>query len=300
MTALRGPAIGKLAAEGGPLQLSLFDQRDMAEITSPDYPGERLVVCKNPALAEDRARKRVELLDHTERALTRLQTRVRRKRQPLRGEAEIGKALGAICARSKVAKHFEITVTDHDLGFRRDQDAIDAEAALDGFYVLRTSLPAKALDARGTVRAYKSLAQVERAFRSLKTVDLEVRPMFHWASPRVRAHVFLCMLAYYLEWHMRVRLAPILFDDHDKASAEAARTSPVAKAQTSKAAKRKAKTKRTDDGLPVHSFKSLLADLACLTKNTVRFGKNQTMEILAKPTPTQQRALDLIGSNQKL
>lgn len=298
VTALRAPAIRKLAAEDGPLQLSLFDQRDMAEITSPDYPGERLIVCKNPALAERRTRKRAELLDDAERALTRLQARIRRKRQPLRGGAEIGQALGAICARSKVAKHFEITITDNDLSFRRDQASIDAEAALDGFYVLRTSLPAKALNAEATVRAYKSLALVERAFRCLKTVDLDVRPVFHWTSARVRAHVFLCMLAYYLEWHMRSRLAPILFDDHDKASAEARRVSPVAKAEPSKAAKRKAKTKRTDDDMPVHSFRSLLADLACLTKNTVRFGKNQTMEILAKPTSIQQRALDLLGSNQ--
>ena len=267
----------------------------MAEITSPDFPGERLIVCKNPALAEDRGRKRAELLDQSARALARLQTRVRRKRQPLRGAAEIGKALGTLLARSKVAKHFEITIADDDLSFRRDQASIDAEAALDGFYVLRTSLPAKALDAKATVRAYKSLAQVEHAFRCLKTIDLEVRPVFHWASPRVRAHVFLCMLAYYLEWHMRSRLAPILFDDHDKASAEAQRASPVAKAEPSQAAKRKAKTKRTDDGLPVHSFRSLLADLACLTKNTVRFGKQQTMEILATPTPIQKRALDLLG-----
>ncbi len=296
VSALRAPAIRKLAAEDGPLQLSLFDQRDMAEIASPDYPGERLIVCRNPALAEQRTRKRIELLDHTERALTRLQARVRRKRQPLRGAAEIGKALGALCARSKVAKHFEIAISDDDLSFLRDQAAIDAEAALDGFYVLRTSLPAKALDAQATVRAYKSLAQVERAFRSLKTVDLDVRPVFHWTSPRVRAHVFLCMLAYYLEWHMRSRLAPILFDDHDKAGAEARRASPVAKAAPSEAAKRKARTKRTDDGLAVHSFRSLLADLACLTRNTVRFGKQQTMEILAKPTPIQQRALDLLGS----
>ncbi len=169
---------------------------------------------------------------------------------------------------------------------------------LDGFYVLRTSLPAKTLDAEGTVRAYKSLAQVEQAFRCLKTVDLDVRPVFHWASPRVRAHVLLCMLAYHLEWHMRQALAPILFDDHDKAAAEARQASPVAKAEPSEAAKRKAKTKRTEDNLPVHSFRSLLADLACLTKNTVRLGKQQTMEILAKPTPVQQRALDLLGIKQ--
>jgi hypothetical protein len=207
ITALRAPAIRTLAADGGPLQLSLFDERDLAEIESPDYPGERLVVCRNPALAEERARKRSELLAATERELERIQARVRRTRRPLAGAAAIGQAVGAVLGRRKVAKHFRITVSDDDLAFTRDEAAIAAEAALDGFYVLRTSVPAETLDASATVRAYKSLAQVERAFRSLKTVDLDIRPVFHWTAPRVRAHVFLCLLAYHLEWHLRQALA---------------------------------------------------------------------------------------------
>jgi hypothetical protein len=195
---------------------------------------------------------------------------------------------------------FRITITDDTLSFTRDHAAIAAEAALDGFYVLRTNVPSDALNTADTVRAYKSLASVERAFRSLKTVDLDIRPIFHWVSPRVRAHVFLCMLAYHLEWHMRQALAPILFDDHDRAAAEALRPSPVAKAKPSPAAKRKAKTKRTDDGQPVHSFRTLLADLATLTRNTVRCGKAPAMAILARPTKIQQRAFELLGVKPRL
>jgi hypothetical protein len=300
ITALRAPAIQHLAAEDGPLQLSLFDERDLAEIESPDFPGERLVVCKNPALAEERKRKRDELLDATEQDLKDIQARIVRKRQPLHGADKIGLAVGALLGRRKVAKHFRITITDDQLSFTRDHAAIATEAALDGFYVLRTSVPADALNTADTVRAYKSLANVERAFRSLKTVDLDIRPIFHWVSPRVRAHVFLCMLAYHLEWHMRQALAPILFDDHDRAAGEALRTSPVAKARPSPAAKRKAKTKRTDDGLPVHSFRTLLADLATLTRNTVRCGKSPAMALLARPTQIQQRAFDLLGVKSQL
>ena len=299
LTALRAPAIRALVARGA-LQLDLFDERDLAEIASPDYPGERLIVCKNPLLAADRARKRADLLEATERDLTRLQARIRRPRQPLRGAAAIGQAVGAVLGRRKVAKHFHITITEDDLAFARDTAAIAAEAGLDGFYVLRTSLPAEALDAAGTVRAYKGLARVERAFRCLKTVDLEVRPVFHWIGPRVRAHVFLCLLAYYLEWHLRQALAPLLFDDHDRAAAEAQRASPVAKARPSPAARRKATTKRTPDGLPAHSFRTLLQDLATLTRNTVRFGRGTTTELLATPTPLQQRAFDLLSLNPAL
>jgi hypothetical protein len=295
LTALRVPAIQKLAAADGPLQLSLFDERDLAEIQSPDYPGERLIVCRNPALAEERARKRAALLEATERELSRIQARVRRARRPLRGAAKIGLAVGAVIGRRKVAKHFRITISDDDLGFARDEASIATEAALDGIYVLRTNVPAESLSAAQAVAAYKGLAHVERAFRSIKTVDIELRPVFHWTAPRVRAHVLLCMLAYYLEWHMRARLAPMLFDDHDRAAAEALRSSPVAKAQPSPAAKRKAKTKRTDDGLPVHSFRSLIADLATLTRNTVRFGRAATFPLLATPTEIQRRALDLLG-----
>ncbi len=295
ITALKAPAIQQLAAEGGPLQLSFFDERDLAEIESSDFPGERLVVCKNHALAEERRRKRGELLDATEQDLKDIQKRIVRKRKPLRGADKIGLAVGAIIGRRKVGKHFDLTITDDQLSFTRDHAAIAKEAALDGFYVLRTSVPADALNADNTVRAYKSLARVERAFRSLKTTDLNIRPIFHWVSPRVRAHVFLCMLAYYLEWHMRQALAPLLFDDHDRAAGEALRTSPVAKAEPSPAAKRKAKMKRTDDGQPVHSFRTLLADLATLTRNTVRCGKAPEMTLLARATEIQQRAFDLLS-----
>ena len=193
----------------------------MAEISSPDYPDERLVVCKNPLLAAERQRKRDELLALTEADLRKLQTRVSREKNPLRGAAEIGKAAGAVLGKRKMAKHFEVTITDDAFGFARKTAAVAEEARFDGFYVLRTSLPAGQVDAAGTVRAYKSLAPVERAFRCMKTVDLELRPVFHWTAPRVRAHVLLCMLAYYLEWHMRRPLAPMLFDDHDGAAAEA-------------------------------------------------------------------------------
>jgi Transposase DDE domain len=295
ITALRAPAIQQLAADGGPLQLSLFDERDLAEIESPDFPGERLIVCKNPALAEERARKRNELLDATEQDLKDIQASIARRRRPLRGAAKIGLKVGAVWHRRKVAKHFQITITDNALSFTRDHAAIAAEAALDGIYVLRTSVTADALDAADTVRAYKSLAGVERAFRSLKTVDLDIRPIFHWATPRVRAHVFLCMLAYYLEWHMRQALAPMLFDDHDRAVGEALRPSPVAKAQPSPAAKRKAKTKRTAEGLPVHSFRTLMADLATLTRNTAKLAGAPATVLLASPTPIHQRAFDLLG-----
>jgi hypothetical protein len=296
ITALRAPSIQQLAAENGPLQLSFFDERDLAEIESEElFPGERLVVCKNHALAEERRRKRNELLDATERDLKKIQKRITRKRDPLRGADEIGLAVGKVISRRKVAKHFDLTITDDQLNFTRDHAAIAKEAALDGFYVLRTNVPAEAINTADTVRAYKSLARVERAFRCIKTTDLEIRPIYHWVSPRVRAHVFLCMLAYYLEWHMRQALAPMLFDDHDRAAGEALRSSPVAKAQPSPAAKRKAKKKCTDDGLPVHSFRTLLADLATLTRNIVKCGNAPKMALLARPTEIQQRVFDLLG-----
>jgi len=295
ITALKAPQIQKLAAEDGPLQLSFFDERDLAEIASPDFPGERLIVCKNHALAAERRRKRNALLDATEQDLKKIQQRILSKRKPLRGADEIGVAVGKVINRRKLAKHFDLTVTDASLSIARDHAAIAKEAALDGFYVLRTNVPANALDSADTVRAYKSLARVERAFRSIKTIDLEIRPLYHWASPRVRAHVLLCMLAYYVEWHMRQVLAPILFDDHEPRAAEASRSSPVAKAQPSPAAKRKAATKRTNDGQPVHSFRTLLADLATLARNVVSFGKAGELTMFTKPTKLQQRALDLLG-----
>jgi transposase len=295
ITALRAPQIQKLAAEGGPLQLSLFDERDLAEIASPDFPGERLVVCKNHDLAEERRRKRTELLDATEQDLKKIQQRIVSQRKPLRGADAIGVAVGKIINHRKVSKHFHLTITDTSLSFERDDAAIAREGALDGFYVLRTNVPADALDSADTVRAYKSLARVERAFRSMKTIDLEIRPLYHWASPRVRAHVFLCMLAYYLEWHMRQVLAPILFDDDEPEAAEASRTSPVAKAQRSPAAQCKATTKRTVDGQPVHSFRTLLTDLATLARNVVSFGKAGELTVFTKPTKIQQTAFDLLG-----
>ncbi len=224
----------------------------MAEITSPDYPGERLVVCKNPLLAEERARKRAELLAVTENELARIAARVQRARSPLRGAAAIGQAVGAVLGRCHMAKHFQISITDDTFSFAQNPLSVAAEAALDGIYVVRTNLPATQSDAAATVRAYKSLSGVEHAFRSLKTVDLEMRPVFHWTAPRVRAQVLLCMLAYYLQWHMRRSLAPMLFDEPDPAAREAQRTSPVAKAEPSPAAQRKAARKRTEpvDGLP--------------------------------------------------
>jgi len=271
----------------------------MAEITSPDYPSERLMVCKNPLLADERTRKRNDLLATTEAGLTKLQARVQRSKNPLRGKAEIGKALGPILSKQKVGKHFTTDITDESFNFSRDDAAIAAEALLDGIYVVRTSLTAEQSGAAGTVSAYKNLAVVERAFRSIKTVDLELRPVYHWTAPRVRAHVLLCMLAYYLEWNMRKCLAPILFDDHDPVGREAQRTSPVAKAKPSAAARDKARSKLTDPAhgprLPVHSLRTLLADLATLTRNNARIAGSKLTILLADPTQVQRRAFELLG-----
>ncbi len=295
ITALRAPAIQSLA-EAGTLQLSLFDQRDLAEISSPDYPNERLIVCRNPWLAEERARKRAELLAATEKELLPIQARVRRDKRALRGKDKIALAVGAVVNRYKMAKHFDLAITDNDFAFERKTSAIEAEAVLDGIYVLRTDVEPAILDATATVRAYKKLASVERAFRSLKSVDLEVRPIHHRSADRVRAHVLLCMLAYHLEWHMRQALKPILFDDHDKAAADAARASIVAKAERSAAAERKAATKRTDDDGPVHSFRSLLDDLATVTRNVMAMAQSPdaTFVLYPKLTPVQDRAFQLL------
>jgi transposase len=295
ITALRGPAIKELM-KGGALHLSLFDERDMASITSPDFPGERLIVCRNAELAAKRTHKRQELLDATERDLTRIQAAVARKRHPLRGATEIALAVGAVIEKHKMRKHFDLDITDTKLTFARKADAIAEEAATDGIYIVRTSLAAEVLDDAATVRSYKSLSRVERAFRCIKTVDLQVRPVHHWLADRVRAHVFLCMLAYYLEWHMRQKLAPLLFDDTDKDAAEAARESVVAKAQRSPSAIRKQTTGVTPDGLPVHSFQTLLADLATLARNTIvtAVAPNLPLTVFTRPTPVQQRAIDLL------
>jgi hypothetical protein len=278
------------------LQLSLFDQRDMAAITSPDFPDERLIVCRNPDLAAQRTRKRQELLAATERDLARIQAAVGRQRKPLRGAAQIALAVGAVIEQHKMRKHFELAITDHSFVFARKTAEIAAEAATDGIYIVRTGLSVDVLDDAATVRSYKSLSQVERAFRCIKTVDLHLRPIYHWLADRVRAHVFLCMLAYYLEWHMRQELAPMLFDDTDKEAAEATRPSVVAPAQRSEAAIRKQTTGVTPDGLPVHSFRTLLADLATLTRNTIvtAIAPALPLIVLARPTPVQRRAYELL------
>jgi Transposase DDE domain len=298
ITALRAPAIRTLV-EAGALQMSLFDQRDMAAITSPDYPGERLIVCRNPDLARERTRKREDLLAATEADLAVIAAAVRRARNPLRGEAEIALKVGAVVNRHKVAKHFELSIGDASFSFHRKTEAIAAEAALDGIYVVRTNLPKKLLDDAATVGAYKSLARVERAFRSLKTVDIHLRPIFHWTTPRVRAHVLLCMLAYHVEHHMRARLAPMLYDETDHEAAAAMRASIVAKAERSEAARRKQTTGLTDDGLPVHSFQSLLADLATYARiqATTALNDKYVFTLHTRPTPIQQRAFELLAVN---
>jgi hypothetical protein len=298
ITALRAPAIRALA-EGGALQMSLFDERDMAAITSPDYPGERLIICRNPDLARERTRKRLDLLAATERDLAEIAAAVSRARKPLHGKAEIALKVGAVINRYKMAKHFELDIGETSFAFHRNADAVAAEAALDGIYVVRINLAKRVLDDAETVGAYKSLAKVERAFRSLKTLDIHLRPIFHWTASRVRAHVMLCMLAYHVEHHMRARLAPMLYDETDHEAAAAMRTSIVAKAERSQAAVRKQSTGRTDDGLPVHSFQTLLADLGtyCRIQATTALNEKYVFTLHTKPTPTQQRAFHLLGIN---
>jgi hypothetical protein len=292
ISALKSVQIQKLVA-GGALQLSLFDQQDLAEIQHPSYPGERLIACRNPLLAEERGRKRDELLEATEKQLRKIAQATQRKKQPLRGRQEIGLAVGKVLGRYKMGKHFRLFIEDDGFRCERKQDNIDREAALDGIYVIRTSVPAEDRSSERVVADYKRLADVERAFRSLKSVDLKIRPIYHHLADRVKAHVFLCMLSYYVEWHMRRALAPILFDDHDPQAAEAARQSMVQPAERSPKAKSKDQCKRTEDGMPVHSFQTLLQDLATLTRNEVRVG-DQTLPMLATPTPLPQRALDLL------
>ena len=294
--ALRGPAVRSLV-ESGAVQLSLFDETDLVEIRSDAYPGERLMVCRNPLLAGERARKREELLRATEALLDPIASATRREKRRLKGADKIGLRAGKVVGKYKMAKHFELDIEEDSFGYRRKPESIAAEAALDGLYVVRTSLPAGELDAEGAVRAYKRLSGVERAFRSLKTVDLKVRPVFHRTADRVRAHVFLCMLAYYVEWHMRARLKPLLFDDHDPAAAEAARASIVAPARVSEAAREKARSKRTADGLPAHSFRTLLGDLATVARNRVapRLPGAEPFEVLTRPTALQREAFKLLG-----
>ena len=295
ITALRSSAIQQLVSTGA-LQLSLFDQRDLAQITSPDYPGERLVVCKNPLLAAERARKRADLLHATEHELEKIVTATQRPKRRLKGQDKIGLRVGRVLQRFKMAKHFQVTITEAEFTYGRDEERIAQEAALDGVYIIRPSVPDTTLDAEDTVRAYKALSEVERAFRSYKTVDLRVRPIYHYLADRVRAHVLLCMLAYYVEWHMRQALAPMLFDDDNKAAAEAQRASVVAPAQPSAKARRKASRQRTDAGEPVHSFQTLLADLATIVKNRIepKIVGAQPFDQVTRPTPLQQKVLDLL------
>jgi hypothetical protein len=297
VSSLRAPQIALLAAEHGPFQPSLFDERNLLELTSQHFPGERLVVCRNRLLSEERARKRAELLAATELDLAKIAAATQRARNPLRGEQAIALRVGRVIERFHMAKHFELSITHTTLVWQRKSESIAAEAALDGLYVIRTSVPTAQLDAAAAVAAYKSLAHVERAFRSIKTVDLHVRPVFHYSAERVRAHVFLCMLAYYVEWHMRERLKSMLFDDEYLEEISAGRASPVLKAVRSEHAKAKDASKRADDGLPLHSLRTLLQDLSTLTYNIARTGANPdtTIVITSRPTPIQNKAFRLLA-----
>ena len=299
VSSLRSPQIAQLAAEHGPFQPSLFDERNLLELTSEHFPGERLVVCRNPLLAEERARKRGELLAASEADLAKIAAATQRARHPLRSEQAIALRVGRVIEHFHMAKHFELTITDTSLTWQRRHEAIAQEAALDGLYVIRTSVPAEQLDAAAAVAAYKSLSHVERAFRSIKTVDLHVRPVFHYNAQRVRAHVFLCMLAYYVEWHMRARLKPMLFDDEYLDEASSSRASPVVKAIRSEHAKAKDASKTADDGLPLHSFRTLLQDLGTLAYNVTHTPLNPEAKFVltTRPTPLQAKAFALLGLN---
>ena len=298
ITALRGPQIRKLF-QSGLLQLSLFDERDLAEIQSPDYPGERLIVCRNPLLAEERARNRQQLLQATEVQLEKIVQATRRPKRRFKGKDRIALRVGKVLNRYKVGKHFVLDIGEESFSYQRQQERIKQEAALDGIYVIRTNLACQQMAAEPTVAAYKGLSVAERAFRSCKSVDLKVRPIYHHLENRVRAHVFLCMLAYYVEWHMRQKLAPILFDDEDPEAGRQLRDSVVAPSQRSPQALRKTHRKRTDEGDPVHSFQTLttLSDLATISKNRIQpqLPGSAAFDKITRPTSLQQRALDLLG-----
>lgn len=289
VTSLRAPAVAALAAADGPLQLSLFDQSNLAEIAHPDYPDERLVACRNPALAAERTRKRTELLAATEADLAAIQTATTRQRRPLRGQDKIALRVGKVINRRKMAKHFTLVIGETGFSFTPNTDQIAAEAALDGIYIIRTSVAAETLDAPAVVEAYKSLAGVERNFRCLKAIDLDLRPIYHRTADRVRAHVLICMLAAYLVWHLRRAWAPLCFTDEQTPT----RTDPVAPARRSDNALAKASRQRGANNEALHSFASLLDHLATLTRNQVRFGA-APMDILSAPTPLQRRAFDLL------
>jgi hypothetical protein len=300
ITALRAPQVKKLV-RGGDLQLTLFDTQDLAEITSPDFPGERLVACMNPFLEAERARKRESLLAATEADLAKIAAACARARRPLRGQDKIAVRADRVLNRRKVAKHFTVDIGDDSIRYARDQDSIAAEAKLDGIYVLRTSVQASDLDSADVVSSYKALAQVERAFRAFNT-DLDIRPIRHRTEDRVRAHVFLRMLSYYLSWHMQARLAPVLFTDDDKPAASAARPSPVAPAARSPRALAKAATKHTPGDLPVHSFATLLADLGTICLNTITPADPALpgFRLVTTPTALQRQAFDLLGVSHRL
>jgi len=291
VTALRAPQIAALAADTGPLQMSLFDQQNFAEIAHPDYPGERLIACRNPALAELRARKRQELLAATEALLAPAQAAVTAGR--LTGADKIGLRVGRLLGKHKMGKHFRVTITDTTLTVTRDQAGIDAEAALDGIYVIRgTPLP-EALDTPDMIRAYKSLANVEKDFRSIKTIDIDLRPVYHHLEGRVRGHVFLCFLAAHLTWHLRRTLAELTYTDETPLTRE----DPVAPAVRSQAAKTKTNNRTSTTGLPLHTYQDLLNHLATLTRNDIRYGSNgPVIPTLAEPTPVQRRVFDLLGT----
>jgi len=298
LSALRADQIRVLVGDGA-LQLSLFDEQNLFEITHPDYAGERLVCCHNPALAEERARTRAELLAATENELQTIAAATRRARRPLRGTDKIALRVGKVRNKFKMAKHFDLEITDEAFTFTRNQDSIAAEAALDGIYVLRTSLPDDALGRDDVVLRYKDLADVERFFRTLNS-ELDVRPIRHRLADRVRAHMFLRMLSYYISWHMKHALAPILFADNDKPAAAAKRADPVAPAQRSDEALAKAARKRTDDDTPVHSFTSLLADLATICANHIQPTDDlPAFTKVTTPTPLQRRALELLGVSHR-
>jgi hypothetical protein len=301
ITCLRAPQIQALAQEDGPLQFSLFDERDLAEISSPDFPGERLIVCRNRDLARERARKREALLLATERELARIQAQVHRKGSQLRAAGEIGLAVGEVVNTKKMAKHFALDISDGRFTFARKVDQIAAEAKLDGIYVIRTSVPAAELSTANAVQAYKDLSRVERAFRSMKTVDLEIRPIRHWSADRVRSHVFLCMLAYHVEWHLRQALAPLLFHDTDLEAARAERSSPVAATEPSAAVKSKKAIKRNANGDRVNSFAGLIGHLGTMTRNTMRMSlaEKHPFTLLSKSTPLQEAAFKLLGFDPK-
>lgn len=292
ITALRADTIKKLV-EKGEVQRSLFDKANLAEITSDDFPDERLIVCMNPLLAASRAHTREDMLRATEKVLKEIAAATQRAKSPLRGKDKIGLRAGRHINRYKMAKHFKLDITDDQFAFQRNPDSIAKEAALDGIYIIRTNVPREAMDATTTVRTYKSLSKVERAFRCMKTVDLKIRPIFHWLEDRVRAHVFLCMLAYYVEWHMREALRPMLFEEDDPAGADEQRSSPVDPVRPSPSAAAKARTKRTASGDPVHSFATLVADLGTIVRNTMKLREAEdTFVLVTTPTSLQRKIFE--------